>query len=231
MNAKKIDNKLPIAWEGIPFIILGIGFTALFFMLQWVAAAITLAILTVFTAYFFRDPERTPIDNKMAIFTPADGKVLSIEHLQNGDHRSKDKSIKISIFMSIFNAHINRVPIKGKIAHISYHPGRFFSANRDKASVYNEHNVVTLETDTRKEIIFVQIAGIIARRIACWVKQGDYVETAQRFGLIRFGSRLEVYLPTDCEIKVTKGEKVKAGKTIIGYLSETEKKKKIKKKE
>ena len=225
MDYKKINNKLPIAWEGIPFIITGVGLTSLFFILHWILFAIPMAVLTLFTAYFFRDPERTHIDNGKAIFTPADGKVLSIQHLQNGDHRSKEKAIKISIFMSIFNAHINRVPIKGKIAQLSYHPGKFFSANRDKASVYNEHNIVTLETDNRKKIVFVQIAGLVARRIACWVKKGDYVETGQRFGLIRFGSRLEVYLPTDSEIKVTKGEKVKAGKTIIGYLGETENKK------
>lgn len=225
MNYKKINNKLPLAWEGIPFILIGIVLTSMLFILNWKLLAIPMAVATLFTIYFFRDPKRTHADDERGIFTPADGTVLSIENLHNGDYRLKDKAIKISIFMSVFNAHINRIPIKGKISQLSYHPGKFFSANRDKASVYNEHNIVTLETDNRKKIIFVQIAGIIARRIACWVKKGDYVETGQRFGLIRFGSRLEVYLPTDCEIKVKKGEKVKAGKTIIGYLSETENKK------
>jgi len=225
LNYKKINNKLPLAWEGIPFILIGIVLTSMLFILNWKLLAIPMAVATLFTIYFFRDPKRTHADDERGIFTPADGTVLSIENLHNGDYRLKDKAIKISIFMSVFNAHINRIPIKGKISQLSYHPGKFFSANRDKASVYNEHNIVTLETDNRKKIIFVQIAGIIARRIACWVKKGDYVETGQRFGLIRFGSRLEVYLPTDCEIKVKKGEKVKAGKTIIGYLSETENKK------
>lgn len=225
MGHKRINNKLPIAWEGIPFIITGIGLTFIVIILNWDSLAIPLAVLTLFTIYFFRDPERTHVNDERAVFTPADGKVLSIENLHNGDYRLKDKVIKISIFMSIFNAHINRVPIKGKIAQLSYHPGKFFSANRDKASLYNEHNIVTLETDNKKKIIFVQIAGLIARRIACWVKKGDYVETGQRFGLIRFGSRLEVYLPPDSEIKVKKGEKVKAGQTIIGYLSEAENKK------
>jgi len=225
LNYKKINNKLPLAWEGIPFILIGIVLTSILFILNWKLLAIPMAVATLFTIYFFRDPKRTHADDERGIFTPADGTVLSIENLHNGDYRLKDKAIKISIFMSVFNAHINRIPIKGKISQLSYHPGKFFSANRDKASVYNEHNIVTLETDNRKKIIFVQIAGIIARRIACWVKKGDYVETGQRFGLIRFGSRLEVYLPTDCEIKVKKGEKVKAGKTIIGYLSETENKK------
>ena len=225
MRYRKINNKLPVAWEGIPFILIGIVLTSIFLILNWQFLAIPLAVLTLFTIYFFRDPERIHVNDERAVFTPADGTVLSIENVPQGAYRLKDKAIKISIFMSIFNAHINRVPIKGKIAQLSYHPGKFFSANRDKASIYNEHNIVTLETDNNKKIIFVQIAGLIARRIACWVKKGDYVETGQRFGLIRFGSRLEVYLPTDCEIKVKKGEKVKAGKTIIGYLGETENKK------
>ena len=225
MGHKRINNKLPIAWEGIPFIITGIGLTFIVIILNWDLLTIPLAVLTLFTIYFFRDPERTHVNDERAVFTPADGKVLSIENLHNGDYRLKDKAIKISIFMSILNAHINRVPIRGKIAQLSYHPGKFFSANRNKASLYNEHNIVTLETDNKKKIIFVQIAGLVARRIACWVKKGDYVETGQRFGLIRFGSRLEIYLPPDSEIKVKKGEKVKAGQTIIGYLSEAENKK------
>jgi phosphatidylserine decarboxylase len=225
LSHKSINNKLPVAWEGIPFILIGIVLTSILFILNWKLLAIPMAVATLFTVYFFRDPERTHVYEERAIFTPADGTVLSIENLHNGDYRLKDKAIKISIFMSIFNAHINRIPIKGKIAQLSYHPGKFFSANRDKASAYNEHNIVTLETDNKKKIIFVQIAGLVARRIACWIKKGDYVETGQRFGLIRFGSRLEVYLPPDCEIKVKKGEKVKASQTIIGYLNETENKK------
>ncbi len=176
-------------------------------------------MLTLLIVYFFRDPNRTLINEERAVLTPADGKVISIEKLNNTDNRLKAPAIKISIFMSIFNAHINRIPIRGKIAQLSYHPGKFFSANRNKASLYNEHNIVTLETDQRKKIVLVQIAGLIARRIVCWVKKGDLVETGQRFGLIRFGSRLEVYLPSDTTLMVKKGEKVKAGQTIIGYIS------------
>ncbi len=178
-----------------------------------------MAVLTLLTIYFFRDPERNQVNKEKMVLTPADGKVLSIEKLNHGDNHFKDKAIKISIFMSIFNSHINRIPIRGNIAQLSYHPGKFFSANKDKASLYNEHNIITLETDNRKKIVFVQIAGLIARRIACWIKKGDYVETGQRFGLIRLGSRLEVYLPPDSTITVKKGWKVKAGQTVIGFLS------------
>jgi phosphatidylserine decarboxylase len=219
LDQKRINNKLPIAWEGIPFIITGVGLTSIFIILKWEFFAIPMAVLTLLTIYFFRDPVRTHVNKEKAVLTPADGKVISIEKLNNGDYHFEDKAIKISIFMSIFNSHINRIPIRGNIAQLSYHPGKFFSANKDKASLYNEHNIVTLETDNRKKIVFVQIAGLIARRIACWVKRGDYVETGQRFGLIRFGSRLEVYLPPDSTITVKKGWKVKAGQTVIGFLS------------
>jgi phosphatidylserine decarboxylase len=218
LDRKRINNGLPVVREGIPFIIVGMGLTSIPLLLDWELAAIPLAVLTLFTMYFFRDPDRTPVNEEKAVLTPADGKVISIEELSKGDNRLKDGAIKISIFMSIFNPHINRIPVRGRITQLSYHPGKFFSANRDKASLYNEHNMVTLETDDRKKIVLVQIAGIIARRIVCWVKKGDYVETGQRFGLIRFGSRLEVYMPPDSRLAVTKGERVKAGQTVIGYL-------------
>ncbi len=218
MDRKRINNRFPVAREGIPFIIVGMGLTSIPLLLGWELAAIPLAVLTLFTVYFFRDPHRTPVNEEKAVLTPADGRVISIEELSMGDNRLKDRAIKISIFMSLFSAHINRIPIGGRITQLSYHPGKFFSANRDKASLYNEHNMVTLETDDRKKIVLVQIAGIIARRIVCWVKKGDYVETGQRFGLIRFGSRLEVYMPPDSRLAVTKGERVKAGQTVIGYL-------------
>lgn len=225
MDQKRIYNKLPVAREGIPFIVTGIVLTSILFILNWNLLAIAMVVFTLFIIYFFRDPERPQINDELAILTPADGKIISIEKINNGDNHFRDTAIKVSIFMSLLNAHINRIPIRGKITDLSYCPGRFFSANRDKASLYNEHNILTLETNNKSKVTFVQIAGIIARRISCWVNKGDYVETGQRFGLIRFGSRLEVYLPPDSTITVEKGGKVKAGQTVIGYLSESEKKK------
>jgi len=218
LELKKIDNSLPIAWEGIPFILIGIGLTCLFLILDLLGLAIPLAVLTSFIIFFFRDPKRNLVNREKAVLTPADGKIISIEKLPNGDNRFKDTAIKLSIFMSLFDAHINRIPIGGKINQLIYHPGKFFSANLDKASLYNENNVVMLETDKREKIVLVQVAGLIARRIVCWVKPGDYVKAGQRFGLIRFGSRLEVYLPPGSIITVRKGEKVKAGQTVLGYL-------------
>lgn len=218
MEAKKIDNKLRIAREGIPFILTGIGLTCVFLILDLLVLAIPLAVLTSFIIFFFRDPERNLVNSEKAVLTPADGKIIAIERLTNGDNRFPDTAVKLSIFMSVFNAHINRIPVGGRISQLTYHPGKFFSANLDKASLHNENNMVLLETDNREKIVLVQVAGLIARRIVCWVKAGDYVKTGQRFGLIRFGSRLEVYLPPDSTITVRKGEKVKAGQTIIGYL-------------
>lgn len=218
MEAKKIDNKLPIAREGIPFILTGIGLTCVFLILDLLVLAIPFAVLTSFIIFFFRDPQRNLVNREKAVLTPADGKIIAIEKLTSGDNRFPDTAVKLSIFMSLFNAHINRIPVGGRISQLTYHPGKFFSANLDKASLHNENNIVMLETDNREKIVFVQVAGLIARRIVCWVKAGDYVRAGQRFGLIRFGSRLEVYLPPDSTITVRKGEKVKAGQTIIGYL-------------
>jgi phosphatidylserine decarboxylase len=218
LEAKKIDNKLPIAREGIPFVLIGIGLTCVFLILDLLVLAIPFAMLTSFIIFFFRDPERNLVNREKAVLTPADGKIIAIEKLTSGDNRFTDTAVKLSIFMSLFNAHINRIPIGGRISQLTYHPGKFFSANLDKASLHNESNMVMLETDNREKIVFVQVAGLIARRIVCWVKAGDYVRAGQRFGLIRFGSRLEVYLPPDSTITVRKGEKVKAGQTVIGYL-------------
>jgi phosphatidylserine decarboxylase len=225
LNQRKTYNKLPVAWEGIPFIALSMAVTVAFFLLGWNSFAIPMAAITLFIIFFFRDPDRPRTLNESAVFTPADGKVLSIEDLPEGDNCYPDGTRKVSIFMSLFNAHINRIPINGKIMGLSYHPGKFFSANRDKASLYNERNIVTLETHNKMRITFVQIAGIIARRISCWVNEGDVVEAGQRFGLIRFGSRLEIYLPHHCTVLVAKGQKVKAGKTILGYLGENKEEK------
>jgi phosphatidylserine decarboxylase len=220
LKSKKIFNRLPVAWEGIPYIAICLSITIILFLLNWLLFALAMTLLSAFIVYFFRDLDRPQVHDEAAILTPADGKVLAIDELENGDDRYPNESKKISIFMSLFNAHINRIPINGTITDLSYHPGKFFSANMDKASVHNEHNILTLDTQSKARIVFVQIAGFIARRIACWVKKGDVVKAGQRFGLIRFGSRLEVYLPPHCTVLVTKGQKVKAGQSVLGYLDE-----------
>ena len=127
--------------------------------------------------------------------------------------------MKISIFMSIFNVHVNRIPHEGRVKKIHYFPGKFFSANLDKASTHNEHNAIFIETEGNKNICTVQIAGLIARRIICKLQKDDIVIRGQRFGLICFGSRLDVYLPPEINLKVTVGDKVKAGTSVLGDLA------------
>ena len=143
----------------------------------------------------------------------------SIQVLNDGQNPLGESAIKVSIFMSIFSVHVNRVPIRGRISKIDYHPGKFFSANLDKASEQNENNRITLQTDQGHKIVFIQIAGLVARRIVCWIKAGDRVGSGQRCGLIRFGSRLDVYIPKGTRLLGKMHQKVKAGETKLGYLT------------
>ena len=215
----RINNKLPLAREGFPFIFIGIGITVIFAFLGWATLTTITSLITIFVIYFFRDPERHHLEEKNAVLTPADGRILEVKHVVEKDSPLGQPSVKVSIFMNVFNVHVNRIPIEGTIKKISYHPGKFLSADLDKASEQNENNRITLETVDSKEILVIQIAGLVARRIACWIDKGDTVKTGQRFGLIRFGSRLEVFLPADSKIVAQIRQKVKAGETVIGYLT------------
>jgi phosphatidylserine decarboxylase len=174
-------------------------------------------VATLFVCAFFRDPDRVIPERQDVVVSPADGKIISVGKVTESPFELGD-SIKISIFMSIFNVHVNRIPFTGRIKDIHYHPGKFFSANLDKASKKNEHNAVLLETDKGRDICFVQVAGLIARRIICNVAPEDQVLRGQRFGLICFGSRLDVYLPADSHAEVKVDDMVKAGTSVLGKL-------------
>ncbi len=215
----RINNRWPVAREGIPFIAVGLFLTILFTLLALDILSLLTGLLTVFIIFFFRDPARQNQVSDKAVLTPADGIILRIQHFEDNENLLGEPAVKISVFMSVFNTHVNRIPIMGKISEIVYHSGKFFSAHLDKASDKNENNLITLHTGDGRKIVFVQIAGLIARRIVCWIKEGDHVKTGQRFGLIRFGSRLDIYLPGDTHITVQLRDKVKAGETILGYLS------------
>ncbi len=219
MDNSKINNRWPFAHEGLPFLLVSCAITSLFFFLGFLQLFIISGILSLFIVFFFRDPHRSNTATNKAILTPADGKILEIQHLIDTNNPLGEPALKISVFMSIFNVHVNRMPIGGVIQKVTYNPGRFFSANLDKASKQNENNMITLNSLGSYRIVLVQIAGLIARRISCWVKEGSHVEAGQRFGIIRFGSRLEVYLPDDSKIIAQLHQKVRAGETIIGYLS------------
>jgi len=181
--------------------------------------SVFMGLLTLFVLYFFRDPARTSSAGPKAVLTPADGRILHIRELATQDNPLETPAVQVSIFMSIFDVHVNRMPLGGTVRRVTYRQGKFFSANLDKASAENESNRILLQTPDARNILVIQIAGLIARRIACWISEGDRVEAGQRFGLIRFGSRLEVYLPIGTRITAAPRQRVKAGETVIGYLS------------
>ena len=207
-----------IAQEGYPFIIFSIVITVFisFFGIFWLM--ILMVAITFFVVWFFRNPERYFQEEEKLVISPADGKVIKIDDVEiTGTIAGKYK--KISIFMNIFNVHVNRAPYSGKVENINYHEGKFLSANMDKASVDNERNEVMIRTEDGRALWAVQIAGLIARRIVCWLNVGTQVLKGERFGLIRFGSRVDIYLPEDSKISVKLGDKVKSGETPLGYLS------------
>jgi phosphatidylserine decarboxylase len=207
-----------IAHEGYPFIIfsLVVTFFVAFLGLCWLI--ISFVFITFFIVWFFRNPKRSFQDEEKVLISPADGKIIKIENVEvNGTISGRFK--KISIFMNVFNVHVNRAPYSGKIEAINYHEGKFFSANLDKASQDNERNEIMIRTEDGRRVWIVQIAGLIARRIVCWVDVGANIKKGERCGLIRFGSRVDVYLPEDSIISVQLKEKVKAGHTSLGYLS------------
>ena len=196
----------------IPPIVLGV--LALGFGWYWAAGV--LIFLGLFVFYFFRDPERKIPSDPSAIVSPADGRVVVIvDEMLDGKmgHR-------ISIFLSIWNVHVQRSPFEGRVADVVYRPGRFYGAFRGKASTDNEQNVIYIHT-ARGPLVFKQIAGAIARRVICWKREGEIVALGERVGLIRFGSRVDVWLPLDTEVAVKRGETVKGGESILARWNST----------
>lgn len=209
--------RVPVAKEGIIFILpLAIGS-----VLLWIgkinSAAVIFSLLTIFVVYFFRDPERLIPGEEKAVLSPADGRVIQVESCIE-ENFLKGPALKVSIFMSLFDVHINRVPFSGKIVDLLYQPGKFFRANLPKASAINEQNTLFLEAADGTRLVFIQIAGLIARRIICWVRRGDEVAKGERFGLIAFGSRVDLYLPPRTKLITHLGQKVLGGQSILGYL-------------
>ena len=218
------NQNTPIATEGYPFIT---GFSALALLCLFLAGKLCSGILygfsalflllTLFTIYFFRNPERTPPADERAVVAPADGTVIVVERVPRTPLGCE--ALKISIFMSVFSVHINRVPYSGRIVELIHSPGRFFDARDERASCENERNQVMIETAGGVRLAFVQIAGLIARRIICYPKVGDILERGKRYGLIRFGSRVDVYLPVGVTPLVKLGDKTVSGETVLGRLT------------
>ena len=223
MYRKRYDNgvlqhialTLKLSW---PLLLLGIFLTILTFTLMPILALIP-AVFLVFTVYFFRHPMRRVPDEIGAVIAPADGKIMSIKTVTE-DSFIKGPCKRITIFLSLHNVHINRAPVSGVVTYRHYRPGRFLPAFKSHASEINEKNYIGIETNGCR-VMLTQITGFVARRIVCWVNEGDYVDGGQSIGAIKFGSCTEVFVPMDTVLMVRSGERVRAGETVLGWL-ETE---------
>jgi len=213
----------PIHPEGYPFI-------AAFFIgslvLGWIWSPLFWCglVLTVWCIFFFRDPERvTPVDANLVI-SPADGKISMVGPAFPPEELDlpNEEMTRISIFMDVFSCHVNRMPIEGTIKSVIYKPGKLANAELDKASEHNERNGIVVSTDRHGDIAVVQVAGLIARRIVCWTKKANRVAAGERFGLIRFGSRLDVYLPASARLRVAAGQKSVAGETVLACFDDSQ---------
>ena len=188
------------AWAGVSSLAVGAGIGALFFL------------------WFFRNPERTAPSGDQFIISPADGKVMEIESCRD-DRFLQREMIRLGIFMSPVDVHVNRMPCAGKVAAIHYFPGRYLMAFNPKASLENEHQVMIVDADRGAKLLVVQIAGFLARRIETWVRPGDHLPRGERFGMIRLGSKVDLYLPPSTAIRVKIGDRVKAGESVVGVWS------------
>jgi len=211
------NQNQPVATEGYPFIALFAFITLVFALLQWSFPTLLALFLTLFTVYFFRNPERCIPADEDAVVAPADGKVIFVGNVLE-DRYFQSEAVKVSIFMSVFNVHVNRAPTSGKVVDMFYNKGEFFNAALDKASLQNEQAGILMETEGGSKLLFVQIAGLIARRIVTYPVVGDLLKRGMRYGLIRFGSRVDVYFPSGTEVLVRVGERTVAGESVLAYL-------------
>lgn len=211
----------PMHREGIPFVAIFALVTLVLFLiwepLGWIGTG-----LTVWCYYFFRDPKRAVPENRGLLVSPADGIVSMIVKAAPPPElgMGPEPLTRVSVFMSVFNCHVNRTPISGKVTAVAYRPGKFLNASLDKASEDNERNALAIELEDGRQIAVVQIAGLVARRIVCWTKPGQTLRTGERFGLIRFGSRLDVYLPEGVQPQVAVGQTAVAGETVLALFGQ-----------
>ncbi|MCK9511651.1 MAG: phosphatidylserine decarboxylase [Pigmentiphaga sp.] len=204
-----------LAREGWPYII---GSVVLALLILWVGGAwsIPFWIIALFVIQFFRDPPRVVPQAPNVVLSPADGRIVAVEATH--DPYANRPALKISVFMNVFNVHSNRSPVAGTVRHLAYFPGKFVNADLDKASTENERNAMVIDTAEGHQVTAVQIAGLVARRILCYAKEGDALARGQRYGFIRFGSRVDVYLPPESQPRVAIGDKVSATTTLLADL-------------
>ena len=200
--------------DGIPFVLIPLAAALLAALTGYWYIAVPLLLLALFMAYFFRDPERAAHTDEDLVVAPADGRVTRVAQVIPDDPKSPQV---VSIFLSVFDVHVNRAPIAGEITDVAYTKGRFMIATREEASVVNEQNALTIQGE-RMTVVCKQIAGVLARRIVCWKRKGERVNLGERFGLIKFSSRIDLVMPREVEVSVRVGERVRGGVSIIGRL-------------
>ncbi|MBI5075366.1 MAG: phosphatidylserine decarboxylase family protein [Nitrospirae bacterium] len=208
---------MKFAPEGYPFITFFAALSGIVFWIGGGGVALISLLLTVFMFYFFRDPERKVPEGKNIFVAPADGKIIVIRDILEAEHLHKDVR-QISIFMSPFNVHVNRVPCDGRVKTVRHVKGKFLAAYKDEASMQNEHIDMVFET-RYGDLLLRQVAGFVARRAVCRKSEGDALQAGERYGLIKFSSRVDIYLPKDAVITVRMGDMVRAGETVLGRIS------------
>jgi len=220
MNKQKWPARavLPIAVPGLKFVFLTILITGMLFYFGRTTPGLISLGMVLFVCWFFRDPDRKIPGGESEFSSPADGRVIIIDNCATCEYLSTPCK-KVSIFMNVFNVHVNRIPFDGVIERVQYNPGKFVNASFDKASIHNERNALIVKTASDKKFVVVQIAGLIARRIVNCVQTGEQIKKGDRYGMIQFGSRLDLYLPMDFEVSVKIGDKTKAGTTVIGIMN------------
>ncbi|MFH1784162.1 MAG: phosphatidylserine decarboxylase family protein [bacterium] len=211
---------IPIAREGFILIKCFAGLTALFYITGYYARSLYLLsglsfLLMIFMMFFFRDPERVLPQEDNVVVSPADGKVMAVEKTKHEFINAETNVVKI--FMSPFNMHVQRSPVDGVVKFVKYTPGKFLPAYKQEADIENENNQIAIESPSLR-VVVQQIAGILARRIVCWCKEGDNLKQGQRLGLIKFSSQVDLYVPSNVLLKVNVGDRVKAGVTVIGKI-------------
>jgi phosphatidylserine decarboxylase len=205
-----------IAREGWPFLAVAVAVSVLVLLFTGWLWSIPFWLASLFILQFFRDPPRSIPGDGYTVVSPADGRIVAVERCQ--DPYLQREALKVSVFMNVFNVHSNRSPVDGVVEKDWYHAGRFINAALSKASVENERKALWIKTAQGFDVTCVQVAGLIARRILCYVKSGDVLVRGQRYGFIRFGSRVDVYLPLDATFKTSVGEKVYAAETVLAQL-------------
>ena len=213
----KPSMRMPVAKEGYPFILIPLAGVIAFFYAGLAVPGLAFSFLALFFIIFFRDPERRAPSVPGGVIAPADGRIVEIKEVEEKEFLG-EKAKRVSIFMSPLDVHVNRAPISGRVVRVERRSGGFRAAFKDEASQHNNRNALLMEDEAGRRVLLVQVAGLLARRIICRARERDFLKAGQRFGMIIFGSRVDLYLPTDFKSAISRGHRVWAGRTVLGVM-------------